>query len=79
MTMKRNLTIQLDEATISKARVVAAKRLTSISGLVTKEIERAVTEDDAYQQALMVALNQLDRPFHLGGGALPDREVLHER
>ena len=77
--MKRNLTIQLDETTISKARIVAAKHSTSISGLVTKEIERAVTEDEAYQRALMVALNQLDRSFHLGGGALLGREVLHER
>lgn len=77
--MKRNLTVQLDEATIKQARVVAARRSTSLSLLVSTEIERAVSEDTSYQQALNVALDQLDKPFHLGGGARPARDVLHER
>lgn len=77
--MKRNLTVQLDEITIKKARLVAARRSTSISRLVAREIERAVAADSAYQQASVMALSRLDRPFHLGGGSLPDRESLHER
>jgi len=77
--MKRNLTVQLDEETVSKARVLAARRSTSISKLVASEIDRLVGEDDAYRQAKQTALAHLDQGFHLGGGGLPEREVLHER
>ena len=77
--MKRNLTVQLDEETVKKARVLAARRSTSVSKLVAREIERLVSEDDGYQRAKANALAHLDRGFHLGGGPLPDRDSLHER
>jgi predicted transcriptional regulator len=77
--MKRNLTVQLDAEVIAKARVLAAKRSTSVSQLVAREIERQVAEDEAYQGARATALHQLDRGFHLGGGGLPDRDSLHAR
>ena len=77
--MKRNITVQLDETVIKKARVVAARRSTSISRLVSEEIERAAKNDNTWQAAKKAALAQLNRPFHLGGGALPTRETLHER
>ena len=77
--MKRNLTIQLDEAIIRKARIVAAKRATSISRLVAQQIEEAVSNDGTYQRAQVAAIDRLKRPFHLGGVKLPDRESLHER
>jgi predicted HicB family RNase H-like nuclease len=41
MITERNLTIQLDESTVKKARVVAARRSISISRLVSEEIEEA--------------------------------------
>jgi hypothetical protein len=77
--MKRNLTVQLDDVTIDKARVLAARRSTSVSRLVADEISRLVEADDRYRQARDTALRQLDRGFHMGGGRLPDRESLHER
>lgn len=77
--MKRNLTVQLDEETVRKARILAARRSTSVSRLVGEEITRLVTEDDAYQRARQVALGHLERGFHLGGGPLPGRESLHDR
>ena len=77
--MARNLTVNLDDATIHKAKVLAARRATSISKLVAQEIERLVNEDDAYQHAEAAALLQLERGFRLGDGATPDRESLHER
>ncbi|HSH23130.1 MAG TPA: DUF6364 family protein [Acidimicrobiales bacterium] len=77
--MKRNLTVQLDEATVKKARVLAARRSTSVSKLVAHEIERLVGEDEAYQRAKSTALAQLNRGFHLGGGPLPGRSSLHGR
>jgi hypothetical protein len=77
--MKRNLTIQLDESVVQKARVVAARRAMSISRLVSQEIERAAENDASWQVSKKAAFAQLDRPFHLGGLSLPKREALHER
>ena len=77
--MKRNLTVQLDEETVTKAKVLAARRSTSVSKLVAEEIRKLVGEDESYQRAKAVALAQLDRGFHLGGGPLPGRDILHDR
>jgi hypothetical protein len=77
--MKRNLTVQLDEEIIGKARVLAARRSTSVSKLVAEEIRKLVGEDESYQRAKAVAREQMTKGFHLGGGPLPDRDALHER
>jgi hypothetical protein len=78
--MQRNLTVKLDEATIRKAKVVAAKRDTSVSRLVADEIDRLVREDDAYGQARVEALADLESGFDLGSeGRLPPREAAYDR
>ncbi|MGH9170974.1 MAG: DUF6364 family protein [Acidimicrobiales bacterium] len=77
--MGRNLTVHLDDVTIHKAKVLAARRATSLSKLVAGEIERLVDEDDVYQQSQQTALAQLGQGFRLGGGSLPDRSSLHDR
>lgn len=71
--------MQLDETTIDKARVLAARRSTSVSRLVAEEIARLVADDDRYRRARDAALRHLDRGFRMGGGPLPVRESLHER
>ncbi len=68
----------LDDVTIVKAKVLATRRSTSVSKLVASEIERLVDEDDHYHEARLAALDQLARGFHLGGGAPPPRNSLHE-
>lgn len=78
MATKQNLTIQLDRETIRKAKILAAKRGTSVSGLVASQIRQSVQSDEAYEAAWRTALDLLERGFHLGGGR-PDREALHER
>lgn len=77
--MKRNLTIQLDESTVQKARLVATKRSISISRLVAEEIEKAAKMDNSWQVAKKTALAQLEHPFHMGGGKPAARESLHQR
>lgn len=77
--MKRNLTVQLDEETVAKAKVLAARRATSVSKLIAHEIQRLVGEDDAYGRAKTAALAHLASGFHLGGGALPSRDTVHDR
>ena len=78
--MQRNLTVRLDASTIRKAKVVAAERSTSVSRLVAEEIDRLVREDDAYEQARIEALADLESGFDLGtGGALPPRADVYDR
>ena len=76
---KQNLTISLDRQTIRKAKIVAAKRSTSISGLVTRQIEILVGEEEAYERAERQAMSLLDQGFHLGGVIRASRDELHER
>lgn len=78
MADKCNLTIHLDAEIIRKARVLAVERSTSLSDLVAHEIEHLVSDEDRYRSACRQALVDLETGFHLGGGALPARDELHE-
>jgi predicted nucleic acid-binding protein len=71
--MGRNLTVHLDDETVYKAKVLAARRATSLSRLVAGEIERLVDEDETYQQEQQITLDQLKQGFRLGGGRSPIR------
>jgi predicted transcriptional regulator len=75
---KQNLTVQLDRETIRKAKILAAKRGTSVSGFIASQIRESVQADDAYEAAHRAALELLEQGFHLGGGRL-SRDELHER
>lgn len=76
---RQNLTISLDRRTLRKAKIAAARRATSISGLVAAQIEKLVDEDDAYERARRQALALLGRGFHLGGDWKVERAALHDR
>lgn len=76
---KQNVTVSLTAETIQKARVLAAKRSTSISGLLAEQIDALVGADAAYEQAERAALALLDRGFHMGGLITASRDELHER
>jgi len=76
---KQNVTISIDRRTIQKAKIFAARRSTSISGLVTQQIELLVGEEEAYERAQRLALTLLDEGFHLGGAVPVGRDELHER
>jgi len=76
---KQNLTVSLDRQTIQKARILAARRSTSISGLLARQIEILVGEEEAYERAKQQALAMLDQGFDLGGVIRASRDELHER
>lgn len=76
---KQNLTISLDRQTIRKAKIVAAKRSTSISGLLARQIEILVGEEEAYERTERQAMLLLEQGFHLGGAIQASRDELHER
>jgi predicted transcriptional regulator len=76
---KQNLTVSLSSETVQKAKVLAAKRATSISGLLAAQIEALVSADEAYESAHRAALDLMERGFHLGGVHSIPREELHDR
>jgi len=76
---KQNLTISLERQIIQKAKIVAARRSTSISGLLARQIEILVGEEEAYERAERQAKALLDQGFHLGGAIRVSRDELHER
>jgi hypothetical protein len=76
---KQNITISLSRDVIKKAKILAAKRETSISGLLAQEIEMLIGNEEAYERAERQALALLDRGFHMGGGKVASRDELHER
>jgi hypothetical protein len=76
---KQNVTISLDRKTIQKAKIFAARRSTSISGLLAHQIEVLVGEEEAYERAEQQAMALLDQGFHLGGVIRVGRDELHER
>jgi len=76
---KQNVTISLSRHVLKKVKILAARRETSISGLLAQEIEFLVGEEEAYEQAHAQARALLDKSFHLGGVIRASREELHER
>jgi HSP90 family molecular chaperone len=76
---KQNITLRLSRETLQKARVLAAKRSTSVSGLLTSQIEQLANSEDEYDKAMQRAMARMERGFHLGGTHKLDRDTLHER
>jgi Family of unknown function (DUF6364) len=75
---KANLTIQLDEDVIRRARIVAAKRGTSVSALVARELDGLVEQDARYEEARGRA-EELMRAATLRGGRSWRRDEVHDR
>ena len=76
---KQNLTVSLSLQMLRKAKVLAARRGSSISGLLAEQIEILVGEEEAYERAERQATALLDQGFHLGGVIRASRDEWHER
>jgi hypothetical protein len=76
---KQNVTVSLSEETLRKAKILAAQRGSSISGLLAAQIEILTGEEEAYERAQRDAKAMLDKGFHLGGVIRAGREQWHER
>ncbi len=76
---KQNITVRLSRQMIQKARVLAARRSTSISGLLAEQIGKLAAEEDAYERAKRESIALMEKGFHLGGVHKLDRDALHER
>jgi hypothetical protein len=76
---KRNVTLQLDEDVIAEAKVLAATRGTSISGLLTQQLRELVHDSSRYQRAKERALQAMAEAEGHGGVITWSREDLYDR
>jgi hypothetical protein len=76
---KQNVTLSLSKETLKKARVLAAERGTSMSGLLTGQIEELVAKNDTYERARASALAMLHSGFTFGHIEHMTREEMHDR
>jgi hypothetical protein len=76
---KQNVTISISPETLQQARILAARRRTSISGLLAEQMEVLVGAEETYERSQREALSLLEPGFHLGGAIRASRDELHER
>ena len=77
--MKQNITLSLDKDLIQKAKVISAKRRSSVSNMLSQELQKIVESAERYEVARRKAISDLRTGYHLGGRITASREELHER
>ena len=78
---RQNITLALRKDTLRKVKAIAARKGTSVSGLLANALEELVSKDEGYRAARRRHLRTLDAGFDLGtkGKRTWTREELHER
>ncbi len=76
----QNITLTLPQRVLREVKVIAAKKRTSVSRLLTVQLEELIAKEKGYARARARHLALLERAPDLGtGGISVKREVLHER
>lgn len=77
----RNLTLKLDAELYKEIKIIAAKRDTSISALVSDKLSELVEHESGYKHAEARAVALLKQGFDLGtrGHVAWSRDELHDR
>lgn len=77
----RNITLSLPEETLRDVKVLAARRGTSVSALLSETLAGILARESGYAAAKERGLSSLRRGFDLGtGGEIGwSRDDLHER
>ena len=77
--MKQNITLSLDKDLIQRAKVISAKRRSSVSNMLSQELQRIIESAENYEISRKKAISNLRTGYHLGGIITASREELHER
>jgi len=79
--VKQNVTLALPVETIRRLKVLAAERGSSISRMLTEQLDELLDRESGYDSARRRALATLERGYDLGtGGKITwTRDELHER
>ena len=76
---KRNITLSFDSEIIRKAKILAAKRNTSVTGLLSQQILELIDKDDSYERARTSAVAMLRSGFTFGKIEHMTREEIYDR
>ena len=79
VSLKKNVTITLDEATARGARIEAARRDTSVSQLVGDMLRERMHQERAYARARADWNSRGARLLKESGARYPTRAEVHER
>jgi len=75
-----NITLRIkDEELIRRARVLAAKRGTSLSAILRDYIRELVERDENYERARKRARRQMKSGLRLGGSPLKREEIYDDQ
>lgn len=79
--MKQNVTLALPADTLRRLKVLAAERGSSISRMLTEQLDELLDGETGYEQARRRALRDLEHGWELGLGdkVTWSRDELHER
>ena len=77
--MKQNITLSVEKDIIQKGKIIAARKQSSISKIMSEYLNELVDNEDRYEAAKRSALRTLKKGFHLGGHRNWKREDLYER
>ena len=77
--MKTNITVKLEADLAREAKILAAKRGTSVSRLVAEQLEQLVRGDKACQSAMQRSLSRLEKGYDLQWQKPATRDEIHER
>lgn len=77
----RNITLAIPRDVLRKAKMIAVRRDTSVSGLLTSYLREVVDEDHEYGRAMKRQLRTMKKAKKLGLTGRPTwtRDELHER
>jgi len=77
----QNITLALPRQVLRQIKSIAARRHTSVSHLLTEQLEAIIAQEEGYARARTRHLALLDQAPNLGtGGEHPvTREAVHER
>ena len=77
--MKTNITLKLDSDLLREIRILAAEQGTSISALLSSQLEHIVHDRKAYERSKRRALARLKEGYSLHWKRPRSRDELHER
>ncbi len=77
--MKSNITLKINSELLREAKIIAAQEGSSISALLSRQLESLVRRRRAYEAARRRALARLKKGWDLGWTPPRSRDELHER
>jgi len=81
MNKTQNVTLSIPKEILRKAKILAVRKNTSLSGLLSQTLAAMVSEDEKFEQARQRTIKLMRKGLNLGtqGSISWTREDLHDR